>query len=345
MQGNAKIAWVMAAWGLAACTPAPGPAPQDPPRAEAPAAPVAGLVPRTKGLPVARPLGPELLAFDSDRSGSFEIWLMRADGTSARALTDDASFDSWWPRISPDRRTILFYRTPAGVHDRDYTKTSLWVVASDGSQARELRPRGTDGWGVQGHAEWSPDGRRLVMFGGRRISSQIFVTDALGRSPRAVTDRGGTNIDPSWAPDGETIVFIGCARSICFRSGYEVYTVGASGEGEPRRLTDDSLPDFDPYFSPDGRRLAWLTQTSERRPAGAWNIRIAGSDGSNPRRLTDDENINSKPEWSRRGDFIYFHRLEIGRNAGFSIFRIRPDGSDLRELTRGHPGVNEYPSS
>lgn len=108
--------------------------------------------------------------------------------------------------------------------------------------------------------------------------------------------------------------------------------------------TDDSLPDFDPYFSPDGASLAWLTRTSNDGPAGVWNIRVAHSDGSDSRRLTDDQNINSKPEWSPDGSWIYFHRLEIGRQRGFSIFRVHPDGSDMQEITRGHPGVNEYPS-
>ena len=33
------------------------------------------------------------------------------------ALTADASFDSWWPKVSPDRSRVLFYRTPKGIHD------------------------------------------------------------------------------------------------------------------------------------------------------------------------------------------------------------------------------------
>jgi len=31
---------------------------------------------------------------------------------------------------------ILFYRSPKGVHDNDYTKQSLWVMGADGSSPR-----------------------------------------------------------------------------------------------------------------------------------------------------------------------------------------------------------------
>lgn len=297
-------------------------------------------------LPAAeQTLAPGVILFDSDRTGNFELYVMEADGSGARRITTDSRYDSWWGRISPDRRRILFYRTPKGVHDRDYTKTSLWMVAASGDGLVEIRPAGTDGWQVQGHAEWSPDGTELVMFGGRKSNSQIYVTTLTGRDPRQVTDRGGVSLDPSWSPDGTTIAFVGCPRSICFFGSYEIYTIAATGEGGATRITSDGMRDHDPYYSPDGTRLAWLTQTSNDGPVGVWNIRIAAADGSGQRRLTDDQAVNSKPEWSRDGATIYFHRLDPARSLLFSIFAISPDGSGRREVTTGHPGVNEFPST
>src|SRR5918911_3891865 len=108
-----------------------------------------------------------VIVFNSNRTGNDEIYVMNADGSGVRALTDDERYDSWWPRVSPDRGRILFYRSPRGVHDNDYTKQSLWVMNADGSNRRQLRAAGTDGWKIQGHAEWSPDGSRLAMFGGK----------------------------------------------------------------------------------------------------------------------------------------------------------------------------------
>lgn len=294
----------------------------------------------------AAPLPAGALLFDSDRTGNFEVFLTDESGNDPIQLTNDPAWDSWWPRLSPDRRRIAFHRSPPGVHDTDFTKTSLWMVNVDGTGLVQLRPPGLDGWTQQGHVEWSPEGDRLVMFGGDKTNPQIFVTDVTGGDPRQITDRGGTNIDPSFSPDGETVIFVGCPRSVCFPDDYELYVVPATG-GEVHRLTDDGLRDHDPYYSPDGREIAWLTQTSEDglHPGGSWNIRRAAADGSDVRMVTDDRNINSKPEWSRDGSTIFFHRLDVRNADVFSVFSISPDGTGMREVTAGQPGVNEFPST
>lgn len=286
---------------------------------------------------------PGHLVFDSDRTGNFELFAMAPDGTGVIQLTHDGAWDSWWPRLSPDRTTILFYRTPKGAHDRDFTRTNLWAIAADGSHEVLLRPAGLDDWTQQGHAEWAPDGRSLVMFGGNRTNPQIFVTDAVGQHPRPVTNRPGTNIDPSFAPDGRSIVFIGCPSAVCVFSDYELYRVGTDGRGDAVRLTDDDLRDHDPYYSPDGAHLAWLTQVGGG-VVGSWDIRVAGADGAAPRRLINDDGVSSRPQWSADGSTIYFHRLRPD-GQGFGVFAVAPDGSGLHEVTAGQPGASEYPST
>jgi Tol biopolymer transport system component len=44
---------------------------------------------------------------DSNRTGNFEIYSMSLTGANSRAITNDPSFDSRWPRISPDRHRRL----------------------------------------------------------------------------------------------------------------------------------------------------------------------------------------------------------------------------------------------
>ena len=282
------------------------------------------------------------LAFDSDRSGTFQIYVMDGDGGGVTALTDDATYDAWWPRISPDRRTILFYRTPAGSHDKDFAATSLWSIAADGSGLTELRPAGLDGWVQQGHAEWAPDGQSLVMFGGSRTSPQIFVTDRAGQDPRQVTDRPGANLDPVFSPDGSTIAFVGCPGSICLFGDYEIYTIPVGG-GAVTRLTDDEMRDHDPYYSPDGTQLAWLTLV-EGGLMGVWDVQVAGADGSNARRLAGDDGVTSRPQWSADGQRIIVHRIPPGGDR-FDVYEFQVDGSGERSLTAGQPGNNEYPST
>ena len=295
--------------------------------------------------PASHPVGLDRLLFDSNRSGNYEIYAMRTNGSAEKQLTDDTRYDSWWPRLSPDRKRVLFYRTPAGTYDHGYDKTSLWMMSANGGHVTELLPSGAYGWIVQGHAEWAPDGQQLAMFGGARISPQIYVTDVLGHHPVRITHRGGTNIDPSWSPDGKTIAFVGCPGRICYASRYEIYQVPASG-GDTVRLTHDGIRDNDPYYSPDGTQIAWLSETSSAGLAGTWNIRAARADGSGVHLVTNDHDINSRPQWSPDGKLIYFHRLVYGDpRPHFGIWVIRPDGTGLRDLTAGQPGAASYPST
>jgi Tol biopolymer transport system component len=289
---------------------------------------------------------PGMMAFDSNRTGNFEIYLMSSTGTGVRQLTRDRRFDSWWAQISPDRRYVLFYRSPRGVHDSDPSKNSLWVMDGDGTHQTELRPVGTDGWRIQGHAEWSPGGERLVMSGGSRINPQIYVTTATGRDPVDVTDgRGGTNIDPSWAPDGRSVWFVGCPDSFCTSSDYEVYSLMLTRRAEPVRFTVNGLPDYDPSVSPNGRTVAWLEETAGGSP-GQWNIMIADVNGSHRRDLTHDSDVNSKPAWSTDGSTIYFHRLLVGRSEAFGIWAIAAEGGAPRPIlpARGTTS-SEYPDA
>jgi Tol biopolymer transport system component len=291
------------------------------------------------------PLGAHVLVFDSDRTGNHEILLMRDDGTATAQLTSDGTYENWWPRISPDRRKILFYRSPRGMPER-YDLASLWTIAADGSALTQLRAAGTDGWALQGHGEWSPDGSAIAMFGGSATSPQIYVTDSQGRNARQLTARAGVNTDVSWSPDGGTILFNGCPATPCAPKDYEIYAMPSAG-GAETRLTFDQLADYDPYFSPDGTTIAWLTNADPAAwsGAGAWSIRLADADGSNAAWLINDGNINSKPAWSLDGRSIYFHRMEPLVALRWGVYKLSTDGTGLTALTSGSASNNEFPSN
>ena len=306
--------------------------------------------------PVA-PLASGQLVFDSDRAGgTHEIYVMNADGTGVTRLTNDASYQNWWPRISPDRTKVLFYRAPFNKPE-SYPDASLWVMNADGSGVTQLRAKGEDGCSMQGHGEWSPDGTRIAMFGSAGAALEVFVTDANGKNPVQYTNRGGVNTDVSWSPDGTKLLFNGCPSAIsCAPGSYEIYVMSATPLAAATRVTSDGLADYDAYFSPDGSKIAWLVDvdpTANVIPAtttalGRWAIRIADIDAggniSNASYLIDDGNINSKPAWSLDGKTIFFHRM-VPPDYRFRVFSIRPDGAGLTELTPGATGNSEHPSN
>ncbi len=290
------------------------------------------------------------MVFDSDRSGNFEIYSMVVSPNpqlgTLRALTSDPNSDSWWARVSPDRRPIVFVRTPRGTHDLDYSKVSLWVMNFDGSNQRLLRAAGRDGWQMQGHPEWSPDGSQLVVFGGSAWSAQIFIIDAeTGAIDRPLTDRPGINLDPSWsAVDPGSVLFLGCPSSPCFELDYEVYRVAVTG-GATTRLTTNNHRDHDPYLSRLGTRIFWSQQTNLAANAGAgvWSLLSMRPDGSNQTSVTRDGAITSLCQWTMGDDqAIYFHRVVAPTNH-FGIYRSAASGGAMTEiLVDGF--TNEFPS-
>jgi TolB protein len=291
------------------------------------------------------------IIFDSDRTGNFEIYEMGADGSNITQITSDARYDSWWAKISPDRERIIFYRAPAGDHE-NYAKASLWQYDFGSSSLSLLREANQDGWIMQGHAEWSPNGKKLAMFGGVGPFLEIFVTDDKGKNPVQYTSRNGYNTDVSWSPDGTKLVFNGYPESDYSREKYEIYIMDARPYATPVRLTNDGYADYDPYVSPDGSRVAWLRNFNPTKGyiegvgyLGDWAICVSNIDGSGQEYLIQDGNINSKPAWSQDGALIYFHRMEYDPlvEYKFGVFSINVSTRELQRLTSVNTGSNEYP--
>ena len=271
--------------------------------------------------------------YDSDKTGNYEIYAHFADA-KVEQITSDTSFDSWWPRISPDGKTLLYYRTPKGVHDTDYSKTSLWKVDVATGAERQLIANKQYGWEQHGHAEWSPDGKKLVMFAGAKNNPQIWTTNIEGGEIKQITNAGGVNLDPSWSSDGAKIVYIACPNNICFPSDQEVYVVSSAG-GERERVTEDSVRDQDPYFSPDNKEIAFLSQTegiSLMKPVGVWEIRIVDSAKKSLVGQSVFGGITSLPTWSDGGKTIYTHQLIYGSDDKFDLIAIKRETMEASKL-------------
>jgi len=86
-----------------------------------------------------------------------------------------------------------------------------------------------------------------------------------------------------------------------------------------------------PSYSPDGRSIVLRVLGSQQ------GLRILSLTDGKVRVLTTG--ADNFPAWSRQANRIAFTRLE---NNAFEIYTIRPDGSDLRQLTHSR-GTDAYP--
>jgi dipeptidyl aminopeptidase/acylaminoacyl peptidase len=116
-------------------------------------------------------------------------------------------------------------------------------------------------------ARLSPDGRRVVYTltttdrATRRASSQLWLRDVDGASPRPLTASGDNNRAPCWSPDGRSIAFVSDRAR---RSG--VFVLPVAEPGEAREVVRDPREIGDLAWSPDGRRVAYVIAVDPENP-------------------------------------------------------------------------------
>lgn len=114
----------------------------------------------------------------------------------------------------------------------------------------------------------------------------------------------------------------------------EIYTMHADGSNVTR-LTDDPGFDDSPALSPDGTQIAFLTARHDPSPSFPdlkYEIYVMGSDGSNPRRLTETDAAEDHPAWSPDGNAIIFD-ADYDGDGFYEIYTMNADGTDVTRLT------------
>src|SRR5204863_8051511 len=91
------------------------------------------------------------IVYESTESGSFQIWVMNADGTGHTQLTHGKAFEAFLPSFSPDGQTIVFSRCAEPLGFPAYC--DIEVMNADGTGIKKL----VGGHRYNIHAEFSPD--------------------------------------------------------------------------------------------------------------------------------------------------------------------------------------------
>ena len=267
--------------------------------------------------PVATPAPtPFRIAFNSERDGNMDVYVMNADGSGQTRLTDNPALDAF-PSWSPDSSRIAF------VSERD-GNFEVYVMNADGSSQTRL----TDNPGEDFLPNWSPDGSRIAYASRRGGNMEIYVMNADGSSQTRLTDPAH-DLFPSWSPDGSRVAFISKRDE-----NFDVYVVNADGSSQTR-LTDD--PEFDgaAIWSPDGSRIAFGSDRD-----GNSEIYVMNADGSDQTRLTDNTALDIVLNWSPDGSRIVF---VSERDGNVEVYVMNADGSGQTRLT-DNPGEDFVPS-
>ncbi|MFI5294788.1 MAG: Tol-Pal system beta propeller repeat protein TolB [Thermodesulfovibrionales bacterium] len=214
------------------------------------------------------------------------------------------------------RTRILFAGERRGEKD-------LYVMDWDGQRLRKLGLRSS----LLLSPHWSADGTRAIYASERSRQWGIYLLDFLKMTEKRIFVSKGTNMAGDFFPKGNSFVFSSTKDGTPDLFTYNI------DNGGLKKLTSTHGIEVSPSVSPDGQFIAFVSDRG-----GTPQIYVMRSDGSEVRRVSFEGNYNTSPCWSPNGDRIAFS----GRRGKNQIFIVKPDGSELTQLTDA--GNNEDPS-
>lgn len=278
--------------------------------------------------------------FDEAQLGA-SLFTMNPDGSDEQALTELAAPSVHnLPEWSPDGTQVAYQ------HENADGLQSVHVVDAEGSDDVAVDatcPAETPDALIceEGNPSWTADGEHLVIANPhgeiegdiieRFTVSEVPVT---GGAPVPITNleagSGYEDYGPAVSPDGSRIVFI---REYVNgeQEGAALFVANIDGSGE-ERITDWELRSDDPAWSSDGERISFRSQPDEDAEFVGQLFTIA-ADGTDLQALTEDDGREVYGStWSPDDEWIAF--AQTGEDDLPDIWLIRPDGSDLTQVTR-----------
>ncbi|MBI3913569.1 MAG: PD40 domain-containing protein [Chloroflexi bacterium] len=272
------------------------------------------------------------IAFESNRDGTFHLYLINADGSHECALTSGPN-DDRHPVWTPNGKFILY-------DSFDGIRQDIWSVnVADGS-----RKQLTHLDGMADYVAPSPDGERIAFYLYKDMRLNLWSARADGSDAKPLTlDLADARRDeptmawhePAWSPDSQWLAFTG-------GDGRSIWMMRHDGSDMQPVIVDDEDNHF-PWFLADGR-LAFITEYVPPRYGAAWTNAWAYDLQTGQRTLLQEFMCMQGPvDWSADNSKILFHSPRGGR---FDIYLIElnaPGGLAALQgnLASGEPDEGE----
>jgi len=228
------------------------------------------------------------IAFSSNRTGNFDIYVMNVDGTGVRQVTSGQRDEGELAWFSDGRRIAYTEETrrPLG---RSY---SLWSVDLESEQKSRILP---DFPGSNALPAFSPLGSLMAFTGKKTMGWDVFVYNPGPNETKNLTGNGKT-CRPSFSPDGFRLAYVSHESD----GKGDIWQMGLDGSGRSRLTVRDDTSDYFPCWSPDGRFVLFCSNaTSMYADQGDWDLYLVDVQTGDVRLLFKSPGRDVFPDWRR----------------------------------------------
>ncbi len=270
--------------------------------------------PGYEGEPTFSPDG-ETIAYVSDRSGNFEIYIQQVSGGSYRNISEDKA-DDVQPAYSPDGKQIAFVSSRSSTSNLRYEGYDLplmggdiWVMPALGGSARRVAKEGN-------FPSWSRDGSAIIYTSGPAYKQKIYRVGALGDQPREIVSKlnpadGSPRflLYPSYSADERWIVFE--ADSATGFGPRDIWVLN-SDSGEVQHIASGLRP----IWNADSSAVIYSSSEPGKNFA-LWEVPFSSAEGKTTgpaEPLTVSRGRDTQAAVSRDGSQIAFAGIEMSFN-------------------------------
>ena len=273
--------------------------------------------PVTNGGPKPSPDG-NYIAFGSNRTGTLEAFVMRADGSGVVQVSPGGPGNKFPVGWTSDGRVLYSAST------KDTAR--VFAVSRSGGEARQVAG------GLGRGPVPSPDGAWLVTSVGNYQSARLTIATSDGRDPHSITGAEAAAFNPAWSPDGKQLAY----SRLDTTGGISVWIVGVDGS-QARQLTLFTEAEGRaqlPAWSGDGRRIAFqagsLDPADSTKHLGHIWVMDLGTGALTRLAPHTEAYLDETPSWFPDGKRIAFQSNRSGR---MEVWVMNADGSEARQLT------------